>query len=1110
MLKKVFLFIVFLSFFAGRSHASHLMGGEITWQCLGAGQYTFTMKLYRDCNGATAAPSLNINVFNHPSVSSIAINLISSKDISPKCNGSGPSISCAAAEAQPGWPNNPTPLMGAVMEYVYQSAPVVLPGVPPAAGWIFAYKDCCRNNSLSNIQTPSAFGMTIRSVMYAFNGQNANPCFDSSPIFLESPSTVICLGYPFTYNHNAFDPDLDSLSYSFASPLDDFISTTSFNPPVDPGLVPFSNGYSLNSPLPGTSQNAANVPASIDPQTGEISFTSFTQGNFVTVIRVQAWKCGQLVAEIYREIQVVLLPCSSNLPPTVTYTSFQDTVTAGDVVNFTLNANDNGLLPDGITPQTVSINASGNQFGTNFTNASAGCSNPPCATLSATPPINGQPNASTTFNWQTSCNHIATTSTCNAASNTYNFVFKVTDDFCPAPAENITTVSITVLSLPIVQSPQPRCVSVLPNGNVTLTWSIPPDPDGGFNSYHIYTANALAGPYTLLDSIFTYTQNTYTHVGANANTASRYYCIKTRSGCNVYSPAIDTVRSMLLNVTNPANGTAILTWNAIATPNISSSTGTYTIYQEYPAGVWTPTGSTNNLNFVDTVYICNATINYRVEIADTTGCTSVSSISGGLFQNIIVPSIPTFDTLSVDDNNDALMSWNVNPSADVEAYVVYQFNGTAWIPIDTIYGINNTNYTYLLSNAGTASEEYRLAAFDTCGNISPLGSTLSTIYLTASPDICSRSAILNWTAYSNSLGTGLAGYRIYSSTTSLTGPFTLAATVAAGTTSYTLSGLAPSMMYYFKVQAFDASGTKTTSSNRINFYSATPIPPNFIYLRKASVIDDSKVEVSCHIDLATSGLGFKIMRSLDNITFTQVGTAPSSATTPVVYFDATARVDDNSYYYKVISIDSCGYDGIETNIGKTILTRAVGDSETMTNTIYWSDYETWQGNVLSYNIYRGIDGVLDPTPIANVPFTGSDNNIYVDDISGQLFGQGVFNYYIEALEGMGNTYGFNDNAFSNVAEAYQDPKIFIPNAFKPGGFNNVFIPVTTFVDITDYDFTVFNRWGLKVFNTTDIMEGWDGTYKGNKSEFGVYVYLVRFKNSKGEYFELKGSVTLLR
>ena len=1111
MFKKLLYLFFVLSFVSTNVKATHLMGGELTWDCQGSGQYIFTLKLYRDCNGASPPAVLSLDVFGHPTLTTIQVNLISQTDISPSCNIAGPAISCTAAENNPGWPSSGSPILGATKEYVYQSVATTLAGIPPAQGWTFLYRECCRNSAISNLLAPGTRGITIKAVMYSYNGQNTSPCFDSSPKFLESPSTIICVGSAFTYNHNAYDPDLDSLYFSWAEPLSNYEpSAGAYNPPINPAPIPFTGGYSFNSPLPGTLQNVANVPATINGATGEISFTSFTQGNFVTVIKVESWKCGKKVAEIFREIQVILLPCGSNNPPTVTYTSYQDTVYAGSNVSFTLNAIDNGTLPGG-GAQTVSISATGTQFGTGFTNVTAGCLNPPCATLSPTPPASGINNTSTTFNWQTSCTHL-NNSTCNTQSNTYTFVFKVKDDFCPAPAENISTVSITVKALPIVPSPQPRCVAVLPNGDVTLTWSTPADPSATFNSYHIYRANALAGPYTLIDSIFTYTQTSYTHIGANANTASRYYYIRTRSGCEgkILSPAIDTVRSILLNLNNPGNGTAQLSWNAIATPNISSSNNSYTIYEEYPAGVWSVTGTTNNLNYIDSIFICNANINYKVEIADSTGCTSVSSITGGLFQNIIVPPIPVFDSLSVDDANNAVMSWNVNSAPDAAAYVVYRFNGTAWIPIDTIYGINNISYNYLTSTADVASEQYRLAAFDTCGNISPLGTALSTIYLTANAQICNRSAVLNWTAYATTLGTGLAGYTIYQSTTGLAGPYTVIGSVNATTLTYTASNLGPNTTYYYKIQAFDNSGTKTASSNRISFFSATPIPPNYIYLRKASVINDNKVELTAHVDIAASTLGYKIMRSTNNINFTQIGTVNASATTPIVFNDVTAKVDERSYYYKVINIDSCGYDGIETNIGKTILTKAVSNSPDLYNVITWSDYETWQGNVLSYNIYRGIDGVLDPTPIANIPYNGSAENRYVDDVSGLLIGEGVFNYFIEALEGIGNTYGFNDNALSNIAEAYQDPIVFIPNAFRPGGINALFIPVTTYVDFQEYEFSVFNRWGLKVFSTSNVDEGWDGTQAGKKCELGVFVYLLKFKTSKGEYLEFKGSVTLLR
>ncbi len=663
-------------------------------------------------------------------------------------------------------------------------------------------------------------------------------------------------------------------------------------------------------------------------------------------------------------------------------------------------------------------------------------------------------------------------------------------------------------------SPIMSCASVLPNGDVTLTWLTPVNT-GVFDSYHIFKSNAPGGPFVILDSVFVANQTTYTHIGAGANVAPVYYYIQTRCLGHVFSPAVDTIHSIFLNVTNPANGTALLNWNSIASNTIS----TYSIYQEYPTGVWMLTGSKSNpangqanLNFIDTIYICNSTINYRVELTNSSGCISKSSVSGGIFQNIIVPEIPLFDTLSVDDNNKALMSWKKSPSSDVKGYVIYKFNGASWIPVDSVLGINSSAYNYLLSNAGSNSEQYRLAAYDSCGNISPLGAVYSTIHLTSAADICNRSALLSWTAYPT-FSAGLANYRIFKATTGVTGPYTLIDSVGAGMLTYTASGLAPSTTYYFKIQAVDVSGTKTASSNRITFYSATPVPPLFLYISKVTVVEPNQIDLTCHIDMNSPTKQFKILRSPDTASsnFIQIATVPSGATSPISFTDNNLTVNNKSYYYKVISVDSCGNDGLQSNVSRTMLLTILSNNKASTNQLTWNDYASWSGGVASYNIYRGVNGIIDSTPIANVPYTGAGTNTFTDDVSQLLQGQGVFSYYVEAIEGGGDVYGFTENSLSNTAEGYQDSKIFVPNAFYPDGIHNtIFKPVALYIDFSDYQFEIFNRKGLQVFSTENLTEGWDGTYKGKQCELGVYVYMIQYKSSRGEYIDLKGSVTLLR
>jgi len=89
-------------------------------------------------------------------------------------------------------------------------------------------------------------------------------------------------------------------------------------------------------------------------------------------------------------------------------------------------------------------------------------------------------------------------------------------------------------------------------------------------------------------------------------------------------------------------------------------------------------------------------------------------------------------------------------------------------------------------------------------------------------------------------------------------------------------------------------------------------------------------------------------------------------------------------------------------------------------------------------------------------------------------------------------------------------EVYIPNAFVPNGnaLNRVFkIPSGTNLKLDHFD--IFNRFGNKVFSTSDINEGWDGTYKGTAAMQGTYVYVIKGTDFRGDFF-LKGTVLLIR
>jgi gliding motility-associated-like protein len=65
------------------------------------------------------------------------------------------------------------------------------------------------------------------------------------------------------------------------------------------------------------------------------------------------------------------------------------------------------------------------------------------------------------------------------------------------------------------------------------------------------------------------------------------------------------------------------------------------------------------------------------------------------------------------------------------------------------------------------------------------------------------------------------------------------------------------------------------------------------------------------------------------------------------------------------------------------------------------------------------------------------------------------------------------------------------------------------VPLTLREFSIFDRWGHRVFTTRNIAQGWDGRINGQLSPPGVYVYMIDGVGEKGDLV-LKGTVLLIR
>ena len=89
-------------------------------------------------------------------------------------------------------------------------------------------------------------------------------------------------------------------------------------------------------------------------------------------------------------------------------------------------------------------------------------------------------------------------------------------------------------------------------------------------------------------------------------------------------------------------------------------------------------------------------------------------------------------------------------------------------------------------------------------------------------------------------------------------------------------------------------------------------------------------------------------------------------------------------------------------------------------------------------------------------------------------------------------------------------ELFIPTAFSPNGDDNNDVYYVFGSCITNMNFKIYNRWGEIIFETSDQKIGWDGTFKGEKQNAGVYMFSFVGKLTTGEEINKKGNITLMK
>jgi gliding motility-associated-like protein len=296
LFRAVLLSLLLLPVYSG--NALHIKGGWMNYYFIGVDtngdlRYEFTVKVFRDCGNQSPGQNdavINITMFRNNDNSQAGIfaaGLVANYTL--RKTNFNPCI-------------QPAPdVCYVILEY---KGIVTVP--PHPSGYTASFQRCCRINGIVNVMQPSNNLGNSYFIKIPGTAQGQNNVQNSSPIFAENDTAIVCFNSSFSLDFSAKDPDGDSLVYEYAPALG---GASSGNPaPVVASPPPYSALPYIGNFSP---ENPFGTQSTLNSRTGIITGTSPQQtGEYVVAVRVLEYRNGQLIAETRKELHVNVANCS--------------------------------------------------------------------------------------------------------------------------------------------------------------------------------------------------------------------------------------------------------------------------------------------------------------------------------------------------------------------------------------------------------------------------------------------------------------------------------------------------------------------------------------------------------------------------------------------------------------------------------------------------------------------------------------------------------------------------------------------------------------------------------------------------------------------------------
>jgi len=316
-MKKI-LFLVAVLLFGKLASAFHLKGGWIQYEYIKTDTvkktttYKITVRQYLSCSssGNQIDPDVFLGIFDGGS------NAFIQKLTIPLSSTDRPSITtfdpCINPKPSPGSVCYRIDNYVAIVEFPFNDA-----------GYILSVQRCCRIGGIINLVNSDQLGVTysnkipgkILGTSYAIN---------SSPVFQQKDTVIVCHNTPFTFDFSATDADGDSLAYVFCDGLHGGNSGGSGarpDPPANPPYqsVTYAPGFGGTVPM--------GIAVGVGPKSGLINGTApDATGEYVVAVCALEYRNGVLIGSTKKEIHINVANCelsaASLLPSYITCDGF--------------------------------------------------------------------------------------------------------------------------------------------------------------------------------------------------------------------------------------------------------------------------------------------------------------------------------------------------------------------------------------------------------------------------------------------------------------------------------------------------------------------------------------------------------------------------------------------------------------------------------------------------------------------------------------------------------------------------------------------------------------------------------------------------------------------